>query len=296
MKRIDADFFSRGLKCAGWLFLPEDAPKPPVVLMAHGFGAERTFRLPAFAEKFCGHGLAAFVFDYRNFGDSEGEPRNLISPKRHLEDWQAALEHVQKLPEVDGRRVALWGSSFSGGHVLVMAAQTPGIRAVVAQVPFVDGLATSLLYSWPFIFKATGHALVDVLKSLFFLPPHNVPIVGEPDQFALMNTPECMPGVLSILPANYVLKNFAPARIALTLPFYRPIKSVSRINCPVLLLIAEKDSLIPPQAVRKTAALIKNSRTINLSAGHFEVYTGELFEKMSRLQAEFLKEHLNRAS
>jgi len=292
MQRIDSNFKSRGLECAGWLFLPEAGPKPPVVLMAHGFGAERTFRLPAFAGKFCAHGLAAFVFDYRNFGDSEGEPRNLISPKRHLEDWRAAIAHVQNLPQLDGRRIALWGSSFSGGHVLVTAATVPGISAVVAQVPFVDGLATTLLYPWRFRVQAVSHGLRDLVNIIFFRPPHHVPIVGEPSRFALLNTPECMPGVLSILPPNYVMKNFAPARIVLTLPFYRPISCVSKIPCPVMMVRAERDSLIPPLAVEKTAAKIKKVKLVSLPVGHFEVYTGELFEKLSGIEAEFLKEHL----
>jgi len=139
MKRIDADFVSKGLKCAAWLYLPEGAARPPVVVMAHGFAAERSFGLPAFAERFAEKGLAVLLFDYRNFGDSEGEPRNLVSPKRHLEDWRAAIAHARSLEAVDGTRLGLWGTSFSGGHVLVSAARDKGVRAVVAQVPFVDG-------------------------------------------------------------------------------------------------------------------------------------------------------------
>jgi fermentation-respiration switch protein FrsA (DUF1100 family) len=83
--------------------------------MAHGFGAERTWRLPAFAERFAEHGLATLFFDYRSFGDSDGEPRNLVSPRRHVADWAAAVDHARSLSGVDGDRLALWGTSFWGG-------------------------------------------------------------------------------------------------------------------------------------------------------------------------------------
>jgi len=145
-RRADSDFTSGGTRCSGWLYLPEAAtPRPPVVVMAHGFGAERTFRLPAFAERFVARGLAVFLFDYRGFGASDGAPRQWVSPRRHLEDWLAAVEHVKGLASVDPGRLALWGTSFGGGHVLVVAARTPGITAVVAQVPLLDGLAVAAL-------------------------------------------------------------------------------------------------------------------------------------------------------
>jgi pimeloyl-ACP methyl ester carboxylesterase len=97
---------------------------------------------------------------------------------------------------------------------------------------------------------------------------------------------------MSILPPNQVMKNFAPARIALTLPLYRPINYAAKIPCPVMIVRAEKDSLIPPEAVEKTAAKIKNVKLVSLPVGHFEVYTGELFEKVSALEAEFLAQYL----
>ena len=145
--RSSIDFVSRGSRCAAWLYLPRAVARPPVVIMAHGFGAERTFGLEPFAERFAQAGLATFLFDYRCFGDSEGEPRNWISPRRHLQDWEAALAHVKSLATIDPSRIALWGTSFSGGHVIVLAARHPEISAVVAQVPFADGLA--LLTSIP---------------------------------------------------------------------------------------------------------------------------------------------------
>ena len=117
MNRIESDFTSQGTRCGAWLFVPEEVSggaRSPIVVMAHGFGGQREMRLPAFAEHFASRGLAVLVFDYRCFGASDGSPRNFIDPRRHLADWRAAVEHARGLPEVDGSRLGLWGTSFSG--------------------------------------------------------------------------------------------------------------------------------------------------------------------------------------
>lgn len=260
--------------------------------MAHGIAAERTFRLPAFAEKFTARGLACFVFDYRNFGDSEGEPRNLVSPARHLEDWRTAIKHVKSLPAIDSTRLALWGSSFSGGHVLAIASETPGLSAVVAQVPFVDGAVRLRSAPRSFIVQATLRGLRDLARVLTFRKPYCVPVVAEPGAFALMNTPESKPGYLALIPPGSKWKNEAPARILLTLPRYRPALHAGKISCPVLMVIAEKDSLIPAREIEKAAARIPKAKIVKLPVNHFAVYVGEPFEQVSEIEGTFLKECL----
>lgn len=290
MRRVESDFVSGGLKCAGWLYLPE-AKKPPVVVMAHGFAAERSFRLTVFAERFCSEGMAVFLFDYRHFGNSEGRPRNLVSVKKQLEDWRAALKHVRSLKEVNGEKVALWGTSFSGGHVLVTAAQDQKVSAVVAQVPFVDGLATASLLGLKFIMKAAFHGTADILASLIG-KVHHVPVVADPDEFAVMNTPGSREGYLSLIPEDSSWKNECPARILLSIPFYRPVRYAPRIKCPVLIIYAENDTLIPPEAVRKTASKIRNVKAECFDVGHFDVYFDPVFSEATKIEAEFLKENL----
>jgi len=123
--------------CAGWLFLPPE-PTPPVVVMAHGFAGTRDVALAPFPRVFARRGLAAFVFDDRGFGASGGGPRQLIDPWRQLEDWQAALAFVRGRADLDGSRVALWGSSMGGGHAIIAGARDGEVAAVVAQAPLVD--------------------------------------------------------------------------------------------------------------------------------------------------------------
>lgn len=299
MNRLDISFNSKGTRCAGWLYLPDAENNPPVVIMAHGIGAEKTFRLPAYAERFAEKGMAVFLFDYRNFGDSSGKPRNLINAKRHVEDWLSAIEHVRTLENIDGNRIALWGTSFSGGHVLVAAAKASGISAVVSQVPFVDGLSTLTWFPFKYTVQAISHGFRDLVRIITFRSPHLIKIVDEPDSFALLNTPDCMPSFNILVPEDSKWENRCPARIVLTIPLYRPRRYARRINCPVLIVYAERDSLISPDAVCKTINNIKDVKVISLETGHFDLYAGEVFEMVAEAEAAFLKnvlcDHNNKA-
>lgn len=281
-------FESRGLRCGARLFLPPGGSRPPpVVVMAHGFAAEQTFRLPAFAERFAAAGLAVLSFDYRNFGASQGEPRNLVDPGRHVEDWTAALAFVRGLRQVDGTRIGLWGSSFSGGHVLVVAAGDGAVRAVVSQVPFVDGLATAAALSLRQSLTGLFHGLVDLAASLFG-QVHCVPVVSDPSRFGLMNTPDAKQGYLALVPEGSSWQNRAPARVVLKTAAYRPVAQAARVRCPVLVICAERDALIPARAVRRCATRIPSCRLEALPVGHFDVYLGECFEEVVRMETEFL--------
>lgn len=290
--REDSDFTSRGTRCSGWLYRPARVETPPVVLMAHGFAAERTFRLPAYAERFIERGMAAFLFDYRNFGDSDGEPRNLVSNSRHLQDWEAALAHVRGLTGIDTERIGLWGSSFSGGHVIVTASRDPGVAAIVSQVPFVDGVTTAYWLGLRHVLRATSAGIRDLSRMITAREPFYVPVVCEPDEFGLMNTPECLPGYMAIVPEDSEWRNECPARAALELLFYRPVAHARRVECPALVIMGERDSLIYPRSVEKAASRMREVTLVHLDAGHFDVYVGELFEEVVKREADFLERHL----
>lgn len=288
-------FTVAGVRCAARLALPA-APRPPVIVMAHGFGAERTFGLQPFIDAFVAAGAAVFSFDYRCFGASEGAPRNYIDPGRHLEDWRAALAHARTLADVDTSRIGLWGTSFSGGHALVTAARDRGVAGVVAQVPFVDGVATAAHLRLRDIVAGLAHGVADLARAALGGPPHTVPVVGTPAAFALLNTPDAMEGYRKLADPRSAWQNAAPARVALQVPLYRPVREYRRVNCPVLMLYAENDSLIPAKAVRRAAARLRNVELHAFPIGHFDLYTGAWFEKAIALERDFFRRCLGLAT
>jgi hypothetical protein len=105
--RTDITFRSGDDWCAGWLYRPEGFEGPrPLMVMAHGFSGTKELRLPAYAERFCAAGIGVVLFDYRHFGASGGEPRQLLerSPFRSATRSRlgrsrspAAYPHVDQL-------------------------------------------------------------------------------------------------------------------------------------------------------------------------------------------------------
>src|SRR3989454_874257 len=140
MGRTDVEFNAEGTILRGWLYLPDGAgERVPGVVMAHGLSAVKEMYLDAFAEVFAAAGLAALVFDNRNFGASDGEPRYEIDPWAQIRDYRHAITHMQNLPGIDRDRIGVWGSSYSGAHVIVLGAIDKRIKAVVSQVPLISG-------------------------------------------------------------------------------------------------------------------------------------------------------------
>lgn len=290
--RTDVDFLSRGTRCAAWLYRPAAVPRPPVVVMAHGFGAERTFRLPMAAERFAQAGMAVLLFDYRAFGASAGRPRNLISPRRQVQDWQAAIRCARQRDDLDAGRIALWGTSYSGGHVIVAAAADPTITAIVAQVPMVDPIATIRRLGTRYAVRAVLAGLRDAGRWLTFRRPYEIPIYGPPGTLACLATVDSPEGYRSMIPSDSPWRNACPARCLLSFPLYRPRSVAPRVQCPALLITAQQDTLIPEGSVRKTALRMPAATLLSLPASHFSVYHGAAFEEVIAAEIKFFRQHL----
>ncbi len=206
--RSDLWFPSGQDRCAAWLYLPEGVERPPLVIMGHGLGATRHMRLPSYAQRFADAGYAALVFDYRSFGDSEGMPRQVVDVRRQLDDWKAALAYARAELPVDTSRIALWGTSFGGGHVLQAAAEDGKVQAVVSQCPFTDGLASTTRRFLTNPISATVlfvAAIIDTLGSLLRLRPLKLPMAGTSWMPAFMAAPDSLPGAASQAESGSVL-------------------------------------------------------------------------------------------
>ncbi len=290
-ERAEVTFQSGGERCAAWLYRPAGASA--CVVLAHGWTGVREQRLDAYAERFAAAGLAALVFDYRHFGASEGQPRSLLDISRQHADWRSAIAYARTVQGIDPERVALWGSSFSGGHVIEIAARDPRIAAVVAQVPFVDGLANLARLGRMHSLRLTVQGVRDQLGALAGRPPHMVASVGPPGSLAMMNSPDAQPGFLALNPAGLSWPNEAAARVTLRVAAYRPIAKVARVRCPILFAVADDDVVTPPDLAVKAAARAPRAQLRHYPGGHFDPYVGELFERVVADQSEFLQRTLN---
>ncbi len=252
--RLDVTFPSGGQKCSAWLYLPDGKQQPaPVIVMGHGLGAVRAMRLSAYAERFQAAGYACLVFDYRHFGDSEGQPRQLLDIKKQREDWQAAIDFIQKQPEVDGSKVVLWGTSFAGGHVIATGANNKQVVAVISQCPFTDGLASAMASSPVSSIQVTALAIMDQVGAWFGAKPLLVALAGKPHSAGLMTANDALAGYLQLVPTDLNFTNKVAARVALRIVNSFPGRKARELACPVLFCVCEPDTIAPSKATIKHA-------------------------------------------
>jgi dienelactone hydrolase len=296
-RRQTVDFRSGDSFCTAWLYLPDtgsDAPAP-VVVMGHGLGATRELGLAPYAERFAAAGLAVLVFTYRHLGDSGGEPRQVLSMAKQLADWDAALEYVAGLPEVDRNRVAVWGSSLGGGHAIAVAARHPELRAAVSQCPFTDGLASAGALGPRESLVLFGFVARDLLAAVRRKEPVCIPVAAAPGRPGLMTAPDALPGMLALVPEDYHWLNRAAARSVVSVLRYRPGRSAKRIAAPILICISATDSVAPPAPTERYARQAPRGDVRLYDAGHFDFYLGEAFNQLVTEQTEFLVSHLQQA-
>jgi dienelactone hydrolase len=295
-QREDVWFSSGDDRVSAWLYRPSSSDTIPLVVMAHGLGAVRTMRLDAYAERFSAAGYACLVFDYRNFGDSEGEPRQLLDVRMQLDDWAAAVAYARTLPAIDHERIAVWGTSFGGGHAIATAARLPGIAAAVAQCPFTDAVASLRAMNPVTAARITALAVRDVIGARAGKPPLMIPTAGKPGELALMTAPDAYSGYLRLVPENVELRNEVAARIGVKLVAYNPGRGAKKIPCPILFCVCESDSVAPAGPTLRHAAKAPRGEVKVYPEGHFAIYVDDAFERVVADQIAFLDKHLNPAS
>ena len=289
-------FPSHGVSCAAW-HIPAGsdalagASGRPCVVMAHGFGGTRDSGLLGYAEPIAAAGIDVLVFDYRGFGDSEGTPRQDVSVRRQRQDYHAAIAAARHLPGVDPDRIALWGTSYAGGHVIAVAAQDRRVAAVVALTPATDGLATlaniARYAGIGQVARLTGHGLLDLASTFTKRAPHNVPVAGQPGTLAMITAPGAEEGCLSI--AGPTWRNEVCARAALKVVSNRPTTSASRLACPLLMQVGTNDHVAPPNAARRAAKKAGYwAQLREYPVDHLDVYEGSWQTQALEDQLDFL--------
>jgi uncharacterized protein len=298
-------FDSGGARCAA-VHLPgeldafaDDDGRRPCVVLAHGFAGTVDSGLLPFAERFAAAGVDALAFDYRHFGSSEGEPRQLLSIPRQLEDYAAAIAYARSLEGVDPDRIVVWGSSFAGGHVVPVAVADGHVAAVISQVPAMDGRAAVLnLLRYAGVGRLAELVLAglrDLGASTRGLEPVMIPVVGPPGSLGAMTTPDADPGYRAITGSSW--RNEVAARIMLRAGSYRPGLQADRLPCPILVQIADRDTVAPVRAAQDAAWLATGRAEVRTyPIGHFDIYTGPPFEQAIADQLHFLRRHVGAPS
>ncbi|WP_213878942.1 alpha/beta hydrolase [Pseudomonas sp. dw_358] len=286
-----------GLTLAGWLYRPADATAAlPAIVMAHGFTAVKEQYLDRYAEVFAENGFAVLVYDNRNFGASEGQPRQEADPALQVRDYRDAITYVCGLDGIDGARIGVWGSSYSGGHVLQVAAFDRRVKCVSSQVPAISGSADVRMAVRP-----------DLMPGLIeaFEADRTARYAGEPA--LLMEVVAEDPKADCALPGQDCFDFFtqsharvAPAwRNEVTLKSiellneYEPGYAIDRISpTPLQMIVALKDTVtVPDAALKAYEQALQPKHLVLLDCGHFDPYLSQ-FQASSSAAVEWFKRHL----
>lgn len=295
MTRSDITFTSADGTCAAWLYTPASHSaddRRPVIVMAHGLAGVKEMRLDAFAERFTAAGYVCLVFDYRHFGASSGEPRQLLDIDKQLQDWRSAVAYARTLDGIDPDRVVVWGTSFGGGHTIITAAQDKRIAAAISQCPFTDGFASSFAIPPVSSVKVTALAVRDAIGARLGRPPVMVPSYGPPGSASLMSSPDSVAGVSALIPEGQHVPKEVAARFALDIIRHFPGRQARKVSCPILFAICENDTVAPAKATQKYAAQAPRGEIKLYDAGHFDIYVGADFERNVTDQLDFLSRHV----
>ncbi|MCX5848875.1 MAG: alpha/beta fold hydrolase [Deltaproteobacteria bacterium] len=300
--RTVISFDCKGSRMAGWHYPAggndlRNHNGCPAVVMGHGLSLTRDCGLPLYAERFAAAGMHVVVFDYRGFGESEGSAPEVVSARKQVEDYHAALKFIRKLDDVDESRIGVWGTSYSGGIATQCAYEDGNVKALVIQVPNLDNAATGLFMARHLTFTAPIRGLwlvmntvIDFACGILGLSPHHVRAMGRKGEWAAYVNNESMDQIDQI--RGPLWKNRLATRDFISWPF-RPIKHVKDIRCRIQIFAAEKDDLTPfSPAIRAAKIAGARAELHRYPMGHFGIYVGDIFLDAVKKQIAFLTSEL----
>jgi pimeloyl-ACP methyl ester carboxylesterase len=292
MERETVRFVSGDAECVAWYY---PGTNGGCVVMAGGFGVTKEPGTDLFAERFQRAGFGVLAFDYRRFGESGGQPRQVARVGEQLDDWQVAISYAAELPGVE--KVAIWSFSLSGGYIFPIAARNPQLAAAIAQTPNADGPAASrnaARHQKPLaMLRFAGRAVLDAIGSLIGRSPLLVPLVGPPGTVALLTTPDSLRTNEALNPDNKYSAwiQAVAARSALRITAYRPGRAASRVKVPLLVVVADQDQTALAQPSVDAAAQAPDAELARVPGGHYAPFL-EQHEVVVEAELAFLAKHL----
>lgn len=295
--RKDIEFKTEdGVTLRGWHYVPDSRErKLPTIVMAHGFSAVKEMYLDRFAEAFAAAGLASVVFDNRNFGASDGEPRQEIDPWQQVRDYRDAITYAETLEETDPERIGIWGSSYSGGHVLVVGAIDRRVKCVVGQVPLASGHdnARRLIRAdhWAGLHEVFAQ---DRRARMAGQAPAMIPVVAEGSAPSALPTPDSWTWFTETGRTRAPSwKNEVTLRSVEMFTEYEPGSYAGFISpTPLLMVVALGDVLtVADLALAAYERALEPKRLVTLSGGHFDAYVKD-FDAASKPAVEWFTQHL----
>jgi len=280
-----------------WHYLPDGRPgKHPTIVMAHGFSAVKEMYLDKYAESFAQAGFASVAYDNRNFGASDGLPRQEIDPWLQIRDYSDAITFAQCLSETDAERIGVWGSSYSGGHVLVVAAIDRRVKCVVSQVPVISGSqGLRRLVRADFISRLNAQLAEDRRNRAAGKPPAMVPVVDEnPTAVSASPTADSYKWYWETHKSRALSWRNEVTLRTLEYGFgYEPGSYIGNISpTPLLLIVAVKDHLaVSDLAIKAYEQAYEPKKLVLLPGGHFDAYVEE-FDQSCQPACEWFANHL----
>ncbi|KAJ5464333.1 uncharacterized protein N7458_000019 [Penicillium daleae] len=292
---------SDNLTIRGWFFRPCLSPSTPspCLVMCHGFSAVKEMDLNTFAEYFTSNLLmSCLVFDHRGFGESntkQGQPPLEIIPSQQTSDISDAITYAQSRPDVQPDKIGIWGSSLSGGHVLWVGATDKRVKAVLSQVPCVDGYSNFQRLIRPdFVGSMNVLFEKDRLDRASGKPPAMLPVIdSNPQNPSALPTPDSY-DFFSSWAKKCDWQNQVTLKSVEALREYCPSAHIHRIApVPLLMTVAVNDVLSPTDLALEAFSRALEPKTLQmLPGGHFDAYSGPNFDRNAAFQAQFLKDHL----
>lgn len=295
--RRDIEFKTAdGTTLRGWHYVPDAAHgKSPTIVMAHGFSAVKECFLDHFAEAFVAAGFACLVYDHRNLGSSDGQPRQHIDPWQQIRDWRDSITFAESLPETDAQRIGIWGSSYAGAHALVVAAWDRRVRCVVSQVPLVSGHAN---------FRRLVRADLVAVMQRAFEEDRRRRAKGEPSQMIPVVAPEGQPSALPT-PESFTWmtetawtrapnwRNETTLHAIELFSEYEPGAYIGFISpTPLLMVVAGNDDLaVADEAMKAYERALEPKRIEVIHCNHFDVYE-KFFPVSSSAALKWFQQHL----